>query len=386
MSFRFEHKKIWIISPQPWGKLKVSKHHYALSLAERGNKVFFIEPPTLNVNAVEISAAEENSNLSIVRYKPVFRAQRFLPAFVYRILLKKQIRLLKKTLGGSPDIVWCFHHDLFLNLKWFSASLNIFHLVDLYHSNEIPPELFTADICIAVSPTIADQIRPCGRPVFFINHGLNERFAEYARKQIQQPAAPSLAAKLKIGYIGNLMQEVIDRRTMKNIISAYPEIDFIFWGPYSETKENNLGGYYFDEVFEFVDFLKKAPNVILKGTSTADEILKEIPTVDLYWLCWKKNSSKIWDGSNSHKILEYLATGKPVISHFVETYRNSDLLYMMDEKGTVSFEDVFRNVVDAIRKGEDTSLRNKRLKFALDNTYKVQVSRIESIAAERVHE
>lgn len=385
MSFRFEHKVIWIISPQPWGKLKVSKHHYALTLAEKGNKVFFIEPPTLNVKGIEISAVEENSRLSIVRYRPVFRGQRFLPSFVYNMLLRKQIRLLQNALGGKPEILWCFHHDLFLNLKWFGASLNIFHLVDLYHNKNIPPELFTADMCIAVSPTIAEQIRPCGKPVFFINHGLNENFADYARKQMQQPAQPSVTGKLKIGYIGNLMQEALDRETMKSIISSHPEIRFVFWGPYEAGKDNNLGEFLFDVVFDFIDFLKRSPNVILRGSCPPHQILDEVNEVDLFWICWKIGISRIWDGSNSHKILEYLSTGKPVVSHFVETYKASALLYMATTTNNEDYVKIFNQVVDIIVRGEDPVLAKERRLFAMDNTYHKQIDRIEKHIDQMMH-
>ena len=34
-------KSILIVSPEPWAHLFVSKHHYAVHLAQRGNKVFF---------------------------------------------------------------------------------------------------------------------------------------------------------------------------------------------------------------------------------------------------------------------------------------------------------------------------------------------------------
>ena len=38
-------KTILILSPQSWGKMFVSKHHYAIGLAKKGAVVYFLNPP-----------------------------------------------------------------------------------------------------------------------------------------------------------------------------------------------------------------------------------------------------------------------------------------------------------------------------------------------------
>lgn len=48
MPFSFNNKTILIISPEPWGKMMISKHHYALELAKLGNEVYFLNPPNNN--------------------------------------------------------------------------------------------------------------------------------------------------------------------------------------------------------------------------------------------------------------------------------------------------------------------------------------------------
>ncbi len=39
-------KTILLISPESWGKSFVSKHHYAVELAKKGNIVYFLNPPS----------------------------------------------------------------------------------------------------------------------------------------------------------------------------------------------------------------------------------------------------------------------------------------------------------------------------------------------------
>ena len=79
---KLENKVIWILSPNRWGKMKVSKHHYALTLAARNNIVYFIEPPSLESSGMVIQPSTESKNLFIVSYRPVFRGKNFLPKFI----------------------------------------------------------------------------------------------------------------------------------------------------------------------------------------------------------------------------------------------------------------------------------------------------------------
>ncbi|GAB1397072.1 hypothetical protein MASR1M65_18510 [Saprospiraceae bacterium] len=49
----FKNKTILIISQQEWGLMRISKHHYALELAKKGNKVFYLTAPDNNKWVVE---------------------------------------------------------------------------------------------------------------------------------------------------------------------------------------------------------------------------------------------------------------------------------------------------------------------------------------------
>ena len=112
--FQFKNKTVFIISPESWGGMKISKHHYALELAYQDCKVFFIEPPRLSNVGIKINTCEDHSLISLVSYKPIFRGKRFLPSQAYSFLVKKQVQILLKKINVKPDVVWCFHGNLFL--------------------------------------------------------------------------------------------------------------------------------------------------------------------------------------------------------------------------------------------------------------------------------
>jgi len=377
---KLENKIIWILSPNRWGKMKVSKHHYALTLAARNNIVYFIEPPSLENKGIIVKPSDESDNLFIVSYKPIFRGKNFLPKFIYRWLLHKQVRLFRKEIPRSPDVLWCFYPFLFENLNWYGARMSILHVMDLSDKSSLPSEAKSADLIIGVSSSILDWLKPSNKNLFFVNHGLGKAFTKKANTLLLQKEEGKIQKdqRLKVGYIGNLLMEAPDRSTMMKIIRQHQEIDFIFWGQH-ENNDNNLGSWYHEDVPEFINFLKTASNVTLEGSQKPEKILEKIDNIDIFWICWKIGISYLWDGSNSHKILEYLATGKPVVAHHIKTYKDSNLIYMLPVDTNENYPALFQQVIDIVTNGEDQALKNKRIEFALENTYEKQVDRIEEI-------
>lgn len=379
MSFQFKNKTVYLLSSDRWGTMRVSKHHYALELAEKGNKVFFVEPPDLNNKGIKVTPSDENESLFIVSYRPVYRGKQYLPHFFYRSLLHWQVHLLKEAIGEKPDIVWCFAPYLFLNLNWFKASVNIFFGSDLFHHNILPEEVLRANICFGVSDTITKQLQQSGKPTYFINHGLSKHFVEGAKKQLIRFSTTNVqrAEKIIVGYVGNLLMEAPDRTTMRTVIASNKDIKFVFWGQY-ENKGNFVA---FDkpEVFEFIDFLKSQPNVVLRGAVHPAKLNEEIKEVDMFWLCWQLNHSELWDGSNSHKLLEYFSTGKPVVSHYMSTYKDNELIDMLPVKDNSKYPALFLKVLDRVKQGEPFGIQQKRIQFAVNNTYNAQILNIEGL-------
>ncbi len=355
--------------------MKVSKHHYALALAEKNNKVYFIEPPDLKNTGISIRSCNENDLISIVSYRPVFRGRRFLPRPFYRFLLRSQVRQLMKAIGKKPDELWCFHGYLFENLGWFKAQRTIFFAADQFLYKHYPPEVDTADISLAISDTIYERIRKSGKPVYQVNHGLQKPFVQMAEAKVQKGEFSKTRDRIIAGYTGNLRMEALDRGTMKAVILSHPEVQFLFWGSY-DTADLNLGGLASIEANDFITFLMQQPNVQLRGVVNGEELQRQMQEADMFWLCWKINEYLLWDGSNSHKILEYLATGSPVVSHFVSSYKDRDLLYMLPGVDNTGFADLFGKVIQLVKDGEPAEKVHRRLRWAIDNSYEHQLQRI----------
>lgn len=360
--------------------MKVSKHHYALELVKSGSKVFFIEPPDLEQKGIKIEQSKDSPSLWLVKYRPIFRGKRFLPPFVFSVLIRVQIHLLIKKIGYKPDVLWSFSGFLFQNLKWFGAAKNLFFAADLFSEKTPPPELNTADTIIGVSDTICNKLsQQTTSPVYFIDHGLSSPFEEMAYQNLKNISAHNVkrVEKIQIGYIGNLRMQALDRDTMKKTILKFNDFQFTFWGSYQS--QGNLGSYEVDETKEFIDFLKCQPNVKLNGPVDPTQLAKDIQSMDLFWLCWNLENYDTWDGSNSHKVLEYLSTGRPVVSHFISTYKNTDLLFMLQNPDNKNYISLFEQVIEVVKKGEDVKIVEHRIKKALINSYQNNLQKISKI-------
>ena len=358
--------------------MKVSKHHYAIEMAKRGNTVYFIESPDRSrKKGIAVRPVDNVDGLNLVSYSPVFWGKRVLPGFIYRRLLRKQINRLVGSIGKNPDLVLTFQPYLFENIGDFGAARSIYFASDLSLENRPPGEAVNADVCFAVSATILDQVKQYNPHSFFINHGLSGDFKSIAVTAAEQPFAALPKNKiLQVGYAGNLLMGALDRQTMKKVITDNPEIRFVFWGQYDMVAGKH-DAWNHPEVGDFVSFLKQAENVVLRGAVPTDVLAKEMQNMDMLWLCWKIGPG-MWDGSNSHKILEYLSTGRPVVSHFVLTYKDSDILYMPKTTSNDEYPELFEKVVRKLRDGEIVVPSKAQIAFALDNTYARQIERIET--------
>jgi hypothetical protein len=375
--FSFSNKVVYIISPEYWSDMKVSKQHYAIELAKSNSKVFYIEPPNLINTSTNIRPAEDNQNINIVSYRPVFRGKRWLPGFIFNLLLKKQVRLLKKKIGASPDIIWNFSSHLFNDLKLFGAKVNIMFVADIATEFPVSEETKTADLVLTVSQPIADHLASGSRNVRVINHGLQDKFVKVATEKLHG-LNPLFANKVeKAGYSGNLLIDGIDHQRMLEVITKNSGIQFHFWGRHEEDEKRSASSI----ARAFVENLRSQANVILHGIVDADQLYNEMKAMDVLWLCM---DNKVRDCSNSHKLLEYFSFGKPVVSNYVSTYDKTGIMYMLPGVDNSDYLSLFNSSVKQISAGEPIELIRKRLEFAIDNSYRSNISRIEDMVTQHV--
>jgi hypothetical protein len=376
-----KNKTILILSPQAWGKMFVSKHHYAIELAKRGNRIYFLNPPNQDgINAtesIEIKPSGIHSDLFLIEHKLFFPYQlkfKFLPVFQW--LMQFHIKRLLKKIGKPIDIVWSFDLGHLYPFNFFDKnSYKIFHPVD--EPLTVPAILAAkgADVVFSVTNEILSKYEQYNVPRYFINHGVTSDFLTgVITEKINQPVL--------IGFSGNLLRNDIDREVLLQIVEENQQCIFNFWGSYT-TEQSNIGGIADDLTVQFINKLQAMRNAVLHGVVPSRELAESINRMDAFLICYDvlRDQSK---GTNYHKVMEYLATGKVIISNNITTYNNRrDLVQMVVERDTnVKLPLLFSNIISnlAIHITKDLSLA--RREFASLNTYNNQIERIERLIYE----
>ena len=380
-----QDKTILILSPQNWGKMFVSKHHYAIELARRGNKVFFLDPPeqgdTDLKSAVEVTALPDASNLFLVRHKlffPYLLKFHALPLFHFGMRL--HLRKVLKAIGTPIDIIWSFDLGNLYPLKYFTGvTCKIFHPVD---EPLVPVAIASAkgaDVIFSVTTEILEKYQEFGIPSHFINHGVSADFLKPTDFPATADESEARTGPLRIGFSGNLLRGDLDRKIFLQIIRENPAIHFECWGSYKDG-QSNIGGVANTDTQKFANDLLVLPNVILHGPVPSDRLAKDIRHMDGFLICYDINKDQS-RGTNYHKIMEYISTGKVIISNNVTTYKKQPDLIQM----TVSREDnlqlpaLFRKVISELEYFNSPDLKARRISFAGNNSYGRQLERIEAI-------
>ncbi|MBS1659714.1 MAG: hypothetical protein JST68_01550 [Bacteroidetes bacterium] len=375
-------KTILILSPQKWGKMFLSKHHYAVELARRGNTVYFLDPPEQGASdlrtSIDIAPLPHAPNLFLIRHKLYFPyALKFHALPLFHMLVRPHLNRIVKAIGKKPDIIWSFDLGHLYPLGHFKkAERRVFHPVD----EPLTPAAINAaqggDIIFSVTKEILEKYHGFDAPKRFINHGVPAEFLQNidVKKTTSEP--------IRVGLSGNLVRPDMDRPTLLQIVAENPDVIFECWGSYSYN-QSNIGGSDDSDTAAFIEALRSHPNVVLHGAVSSSELAKAIHRMDAFLICYdiNKDQSK---GTNYHKIMEYLSTGKVVISNNVTTYKDKPGLLKMTEERTDNHRlpALFKEVIGNIRQYNDTTCQETRIAFARENTYDKQLDRIAAFITE----
>ncbi len=321
--------KVLLISPQHWGTMRVTKHHYAVELAKLGHEVYFLEPTEAswkwNSSTFELSPSDAQGVTLVLQKINVPYNLKFHAKGVFDWFIKKHIQKLEKQLGPF-GLVWSFDLTNALPLKYFSkTSKKIFFAADWPQVPDAVKAAKGTNLLVSVAQEILDQYPTVsGTKKLLIDHGVAECFIEAGK----QPFIKTDDI-IRIGMSGNFLRPDIDRPVLIEIIKSHTDVLFECFGAY-ESKNSNLGGSSDQESIDFIQVLKQAPNVLLHGIISPETLAKELRRMDIFFICYDvaKDQSK---GTNYHKVMEYLAYGRPVVSNAVSAYKKNKSILQVDD-------------------------------------------------------
>jgi glycosyltransferase involved in cell wall biosynthesis len=352
------NKNILIVSPEPWDHIFVSKHHYAICLAQRGNDVYFLNPPSTRWRETKT----QYSNLKVLDYGGFWPGLRFLPAILQRINISKVYLEIQDLASVEFDIIWCFDNSVFFDFDALPEKVyKISHIVDLNQNFQFERAAETADICFATTRHIIEKLRRCNSNSYFINHGLNTNFDLC---EVDLPGENNLKAL----YFGNLAMAYLDWEIVNKAAINSTDVDFIFIG-------SNGGNFdlHTNPMHLAKQKLAEYDNVYFLSPVASNQLMAYMNAGDINLIVYQQKFHK--DQANPHKMMEYLYSGKPIVATFTEVCgQYSDLIQM--SKSNVDWPDLFARSVHDIKKLNSRQLSDRRKKLALENTYELQLKRI----------
>ena len=362
---QLKDKNILLISPENWGEVFVSKHHYATHLAKRRNKVFFLNPPS---NEYRIDATKY-PNVWSVQYKGFIKGLRFFPSLFQQILVKKELEVLEEKCGVVFDILWSFDNSVFYSLKSLPSSiLKISHIVDLNQDFQTKKAAKSADFCFCTTESIYQRLKKYNSRTFKVNHGVlyNESLEN------TNTALPG-KNKVKAAYVGNLSMHYLDWELLYEVSSHYTHVDFIFIGPEGKSNLSKTGG-----VNKWREKVKKQDNCFFLPPVRATDIPVFLKAADLLLICYQEKYHR--EQANPHKMMEYLLSGKTVVCTYTAEYKDLSKrgLISMCERNK-SFKLVFEAILVGLADWNAVIKQKQRQEYALSHTYDMQIKRIESL-------
>ncbi|HEY4156282.1 MAG TPA: hypothetical protein VGM24_12665 [Puia sp.] len=374
------NKVILILSPQSWGKMLLAKHHYAIELASRGNEVYFLNPPDNDhwswkraTQRISVLKSADHSNLFLIDqqlffpYKIIFHARR-----LYNFFIRKQIADILRVIGKPVDVIWSFDLGNLFPLRYFNPSVyKVFHPLDEPRTPEAIRASAGADVLFSVTGEILARYKyPLSRHL--INHGISDEFIK------EQPDHRN-GDRIQVGFSGNLLRRDIDRDTLLSIIRDNQELDFNFFGSY-EIGQSNIGAGMDNRTAGFIKDLKILANVKLHGVLDSAALAAALNEMQVLLICYdiEKDQSR---GTNYHKVMEYISTGKVIVSNNITAYAGEPALVRMvaERNNNKNLGTLFLDTVRNLDTHNSPELFHYRVNFARNNTYKRQLDRIEEL-------
>lgn len=364
-------KRILILSPQPWDHHLISKHHYARAFA-KNNKVLFVTPPFVGFTRPGYHIFQPDARLlelSVLTLH-LFYPNRFRFYFpnTFRWLYEWRLsRWLNRNFKNIDLIIDFGCYNQLKSLTNLRANKKIFFPVD--DAETMKPESRGSDLMLTVSTSIQKKFTDKGLAMKFINHGLADDFVWRAENNLANneviPIKQSVSG-LRVGYSGNLFIRFLDRPVLKRCIEEYRDIEFHFFGSIKPMNSNDQ---------EWLDYLTHQENVILEGQKETTELSEALENMDVLLICYKPDY-KNYHGENTHKMLEYLSTGRMVISTFISYYQQREFLMMTKKDqndGIVSLLNVVRDNQSLLY---NAARAKEQVRFALANSYDIRCQEI----------
>lgn len=277
---------------------------------------------------------------------------------INKVLLLTQLRIVCGLLKFSNPILWvCVPSvkDVVLEMKKHAKAM-IYYCVDniSFHSGAEDAHVLqaekaiheNADLAFFVNHSLVEERRFINPKTYHLGHGVDyDHFVKATSPEGAVPEDISTIPAPIVGYIGVLRS--LDFELIEKLAKTNPNYSFVFIG----------------EVQEDYSEIKKLSNIYFLGKKPYEQLPFYMKRIDCYGIFYRMDD--VFNNyRNPKKLLEYLATGKPIVSvPVLEMAHFGDLVYTAN-----SFEDFNRLLKLVVH--EDTAVQKDiRVRYAAEHTW-----------------
>ena len=376
------------LAHEPWhGPWKT--YQQIMSLLAETNRVLYVGPPASLRDAARglfsrrrRPILERVSGSLLVYHEPRLLAQSnvYRPAarqlnWVTGRLRLEHVRWMARRRGFVTPILWVFDPMMAHAVGTFGEKLLIYHVLDNYAeftdpnakvlraavSNSEDRLLQQADIVVAVSQRLHQWCLQRNPNSFLVPNGVNyEQFqARVADKRGIPPDMVSIPRPV-IGHVG-VIQSDLDLSLLWQISFEHPEWSLVFVGPREPGS-----------VWPEFDALFSRPNVHYLGSKRVEDLPAYIGGCDVCIMPYHPEKPTVPD-SDSIKLYEYLACGRPIVSADIPSARRFAPLVRIASDPV----DFVRYVEDSLK--EDPHLSELRTAVAGEHSWRRRVSTLSQL-------
>lgn len=368
-----KNKSILLISPESWGNVFVSKHHYANYLSKENN-VYFLSPPEdwalSAIFSFKIKITRINKNLNVLTYKNPLPRINKLPAFIQRITYNYLAKKIQEKINVSElDIIWSFDPFRFWDFSGWKTKNKIYHTVDVHFNSKHEVKIAaTANHIFATTEVLIEPLKQYNRNIYKIRHGADiDGFEVGANYKIQLPGNNTL----KAGLVGNFNDNV-DYDLLLACITKNPQIDFIMVGPY---KSNNLSPT--QQCNPQIETFQKFNNVFFLGEVKSVAIISYLTLFNINLVLYREDKRDII--ISPHKMMAYFYSGNVTVASLIPEYTGASqgLIEMCDSNNEIP--EKINAISQNINTYNSPELKLLRKGFAIENSYLAQIKKIGEI-------
>jgi glycosyltransferase involved in cell wall biosynthesis len=316
------NRNIMLFSSDDWASgLKSSKYHVAVGLSKR-NKVLFVNSiglrnPSASVRdikrvwhkAISFLRGWERIDDNLFVYTPIvipFHRSRLMRR-INQLILIYSLRTVQFLLKLERPVLLVFSpnfHDVVGHLGesgtvyYCIDELKAYREVDTAMLDDMERALLAkADCVVGCSQELVDAKRPFNPNVYYVPHGVEwSLFRKTLDDTLELPLDVRRLPKPIIGYYGFISEDWIDFDLLNAMAARHPEWSLVLIG---RTKLN-------------LDAVLKHGNIHFLGVRPFEQLPDYSRAFNVAIIPFAINA--LTESSNPLKLLEYLASGLPVVS------------------------------------------------------------------------